>query len=126
MATPTEIRAVAEVLADPANASASADEVAEKVWAVVDRQRRRRFRYVVLAQARRGPSQGRTGYFPTWVRGPYYTASEAHSGAQEERARLEAMGFTVNNKNGDAAVMAAELFDVDVPIDPATLKEVIL
>lgn len=126
MATPTEIKAVAEVLADPANASASAEEVAERVWAVVERQRRRRFRYVVIAQARRTASQGRSGYWPTWVLGPFHTAAEAASAARGERARLKESGLLVHNASGDASVMAAEVFDVDVEVNPAELKEVTL
>ena len=94
------------------------------MWTVVDKQRRRRFKYVVLLQARRGPSQGRAGYVPTWVRGPYFNASEAHSAARAEREALAAKGFTVHNKNGDATVMVAELFQPEVEVDPSTLKEI--
>ncbi len=126
MATPSEIRAVAEVLADPVNASASAEEVAERVWAVVEKQRRRRFRYIVLAQARRGASQGRSGYFPTWALGPFHTAAEAASVARGERSRLKDAGLLVHNASGDASVMTVEVFDTDAEVDPASLKEVVM
>lgn len=124
MPTPTEIKNIADLLSDPSNESLSAEELAERVLAVVEKFRKRKYKYVVLAQARRGPSQGRAGYFPTWVRGPFYTASEARAAASAERSSLKERGLLVHNKNGDASVMVAEVFEPDVNIDPAQLKEV--
>jgi hypothetical protein len=119
MATESQLKAVAEVLADESNASATAMEVAEKVMAALERSRRRDFKYVVIAQDRRRPTGGLRSFHPTWVLGPFYTASEAGSAARAERDRLKPAGHP------EVHVMTAQVFETGAEVDPDSLKEVL-
>lgn len=108
-----------EVLANPANASASAEQVAEMILEVVAAFRRRPYRYITIAQdRRRRPEQtpGRPSY-PTWARGPFQTLQEARMAADKERGQLR-------NPTG-IKVMTAQVFGPDDPVEPDQLKEVL-
>lgn len=126
MPTPTEVRVVAEVLANPANASATAEEVSARVWEAVESCRRRNYKFVVIGQSRRKALEAGRAFHPTWVLGPFHTAAEAASAARQERIRLKASGLVPHNQTGDASVMAAQVFESGDDVDPDTLQEVIL
>jgi hypothetical protein len=116
VATAKQVEAVAEVLSDEGNASASAVEVAEKVLEALERQRKRDYRYVVIAQDRsRFTADGLRSFHPTWVLGPYFTAAEAGAVARAERKRLA----------GEVKVMTAQVFQPDEQVDPDVLNEVL-
>lgn len=118
MPTAAEIEAVAEVLADPANASASAEQVAEIVLEVVASFRRRPYRYVTIAQDRRREADTPPRlFYPTWVRGPFQTLSEARQAAMSERGP--------HQKPTGIKVMTAQVFGPDDRVDPDSLKEVL-
>jgi len=118
MSTQAELDAVVDVLANPANASATAEDVAQQILDVVAGFRRRPYRYVTIAQDRRRQAKNPARQFhPTWVRGPFQTLSEARAAAMKERGPLQ-------NPTG-IKVMTAQVFGPDDPVNPDELDEVL-
>jgi len=115
--TDRQINEVAKVLGDSANAEMTAEEVAEACIVVLEGMRQREWKYVVIAQERSLPAHltGRT-FHPTWVIGPFYTASEAGKAARDLR---KASPDTTR-------VMGAEVVPVGQEVVPDKLKEVLL
>jgi hypothetical protein len=115
VATEREIEAVAQVLSDEGNIGLSAGEVAALVWATVEAQRKRVYKYTVIAQDRSRPAaNGLREFCPTWVTGPFYTASEAGVAARALR-----------KAHPGARVMTAQLIQPGEELDPAFVKEVL-
>lgn len=121
MATPGELEAVAEVLSDPDNAYRSADQVAELVLEALERTRRRPWRYIVVVQ-NRSPRyydlRMRFGtyvrrFYPTYVKGPFFTKAEAAAAANAER-----------RKHPTVHAMTALVFEPDAEVNPDQLEEI--
>lgn len=116
-----ELEAVAGVLADPANAESTVEDVVERVLEALKQERRRPWRYVVIAQDRRRhyDLRGRFGthdrsFYPTYVKGPFQTLAEARQAAGRER-----------RTHPGVKVMTARVFDVEDDVDPDQLEEVL-
>lgn len=117
----TDLDVVAEVLSDEDNTYRTAEQVAERVLEALSRQRRRPWRYIMIAQDR-DPKlydlRMRFGvhprrFFPTYAKGPFQTLMDARRVAQAER-RAHPM----------VKVMTARVFDIDAEVDTESLEEV--
>lgn len=117
----TELEAVEDVLSDPDNVYRTAQQVAERVLEALSHQRRRLWRYIVIAQDR-DPKlydmRFRFGvhprrFFPTYAKGPFQTLADARRVATAER-RAHPM----------VKVMTARVFEIDADVDTEKLEEV--
>lgn len=110
-----QVNAVADVLSDEGNVGLSAGEVATRVLDALESQRKRAWKYVVIAQDRSRPAaNGLREFCPTWVTGPFYTAAEA--GVAARALRKEHPG---------AKVLTAQCIQPGEELDPAFIREVL-
>lgn len=117
----TDLEVVSDVLAEPDNQYLTAEQVAERVLEALSHQRRRPWRYIIIAQDR-DPKlydmRYRFGvhprrFFPTYAKGPFHTVAEARAVASRER-RAHPM----------VKVMTARVFDIEEDVSTDQLEEV--
>lgn len=127
MPTDKQVQAVVDVLNAPAwtVAGTTQQEVAEAILAELEALRQRQYKYVVICQDRsrtyerdlKGSMRHERRFNPTWVLGPYFTASEAATAARKARDKHKGTDWV--------KVMVAQVMEPDAEVDPDGLKEVL-